>query len=250
MPRPLTYAIGDIHGRFDLLEQALQLIARHAGGAPGRVIFLGDYVDRGPDSRRVVERLMKIEAAGAAVCLKGNHEDMMVRALSGEGRLAMEQWLRNGGGQTLMSYGVRPGEDPAPHVPGEHTRWMATLPTSTGDGRRIYVHAGLSPKTPFDRQNETSMLWIRERFLRAKAKELETHVVHGHTPLWEGKPDADEPELLPHRTNLDTAAFATGVLSIGVFDPDRDGGPVEVLTARGPAQVFAAREIAGEPAQA
>src|SRR6185436_16505371 len=174
MPRPLTYAIGDIHGRFDLLEQALQLIARHAGGAPGRVIFLGDYVDRGPDSRRVVERLMKIEAAGAAVCLKGNHEDMMVRALSGEGRLAMEQWLRNGGGQTLMSYGVRPGEDPAPHVPGEHTRWMATLPTSTGDGRRIYVHAGLSPKTPFDRQNETSMLWIRERFLRAKAKELET----------------------------------------------------------------------------
>lgn len=76
-------------------------------------------------------------------------------------------------------------------------------------------------------------MWIRERFLGAEASELEAHVVHGHTPLWEGKREAAEPELLGHRTNLDTAAFATGVLTIGVFEADTPGGPTSILAARG-----------------
>ncbi|HWA60379.1 MAG TPA: hypothetical protein VG939_03350, partial [Caulobacteraceae bacterium] len=109
----------------------------------------------------------------------------------------------------------------------------------------IYVHAGLAPKTPLGRQSEDVCLWIRERFLRARPKDLEAHVVHGHTPVWEGKPDFTLPELLPHRTNLDTGAFASGVLTIGVFDPAEPGGPVEVLRAVGPAWTRAQAEKAG-----
>ena len=114
-------------------------------------------------------------------------------------------------------------------------RWMSGLPRTTGDGHRIYVHAGLMPGTPIHRQKEQTCLWIRERFLQAKASDFEAHVVHGHTPIWEGKPDPAEPELLEHRTNLDTAAFATGVLSIAVFDAERPGGPIELLQVRGEA---------------
>ena len=207
------------------------------------MIFLGDYVDRGPDSRRVVERLMQVQKAGAAVCLKGNHEDLMIRALTDTARASYWRWCENGGLQTLRSYGVDDEAEARARVPREHLRWMAGLPLTTTDGARIYVHAGLAPRTAFHRQTEASCLWIRERFLRAKAKEFEAHIVHGHTPFWEGKPDPAEPELLPHRTNLDTGAFATGVLSIGVFDPDVAGGPVEVLSVRGEPRDVARSEI-------
>jgi serine/threonine protein phosphatase 1 len=242
---PLTYAVGDIHGRFDLLELALREIARHANGEPHRVVFLGDYIDRGPDSRKVVERLMEMQRAGAAVCLKGNHEDLMVRALTEPGRAAFWRWCDNGGLQTLRSYGAPEDIDARDVVPREHVRWMAGLPLTTSDGQRVYVHAGLAPKTAFHRQSETTCLWIRERFLRARAKDFDMHVVHGHTPLWEGKPDPSRPELLPHRTNLDTGAFASGVLSIGVFDPATAGGPMEVLTVRGAPKSFTEFEIIG-----
>src|SRR6202034_935427 len=110
---------------------------------------------------------------------------------------------------------------------------MAGLPRTTGDGHRIYVHAGLMPGTPAHRQKDETCLWIRERFLQARPGEFEAHVVHGHTPVWEGKPDPAEPELLEHRTNIDTGAFATGVLSVAVFDADTPGGRIEVLTIRG-----------------
>jgi serine/threonine protein phosphatase 1 len=247
MSSSLTYAVGDIHGRHDLLERALERIARHSRGAPGKVIFLGDYVDRGPDSRRVVETLMEVQKSGAAICLKGNHEDMMVRALTDAGRTSYWHWCDNGGRETLRSYGVSHDDEARQIVPREHLRWMAGLPLSTSEGGRIYVHAGLAPKTPFHRQTEATCLWIRERFLRARAKDFEAHVVHGHTPTWEGKPEPSEPELLPHRTNLDTAAFASGVLSIGVFDPAGAGGPAEVLAVEGePARAAAAELI--EPA--
>ncbi|HEY1425098.1 MAG TPA: hypothetical protein VGF50_00370, partial [Caulobacteraceae bacterium] len=118
-------------------------------------------------------------------------------------------------------------------VPREHLSWMAGLPLTTGDGHRIYVHAGLAPGTPAHRQKDQTLLWIRERFLLAKPGDFEAHVVHGHTPLWNGKPNPADPELLEHRTNVDTAAFATGVLSIAVFEAERPGGPVEVLQVRG-----------------
>ncbi|HEX3408448.1 MAG TPA: metallophosphoesterase [Caulobacteraceae bacterium] len=232
---PRTYAIGDVHGRLDLLERAVEVIAAHVGEAPFRVIFLGDYVDRGPDSRGVIDLLIDLQRRWPVVCLKGNHEELMLQALTQPGGGRLSRWLEYGGDHTLASYGLDETSDLAEGIPREHVRWMSGLPRTTGDGHRIYVHAGLAPGTPIHRQKEQTFLWIRERFLQAKASEFEAHVVHGHTPIWEGKPDPAEPELLDHRTNIDTAAFATGVLSIAVFHAERPGGPVDVLQVRGKA---------------
>ncbi len=232
---PRTYAVGDVHGRLDLLTSAVEAIAGHIDGSPFRVVFLGDYVDRGPDSRGVVELLMELQREWPVVCLKGNHEELMLQAVTDPSGGRLERWLEYGGRSTLESYGLEPDSDLANGVPREHLRWMGALPRTTGDRHRIYVHAGLAPGMPAHRQNERTCLWIRERFLQARASEFEAHVVHGHTPLWEGKPDPAEPELLDHRTNIDTAAFATGVLSVAVFDGNTPGGPVELLKIRGEA---------------
>ena len=224
-------------------------ISEHVGDGPFRVVFLGDYVDRGPDSRGVVEFLMALQRRWRVVCLKGNHEALMLEALTEPGGGRLERWLEYGGEQTLASYGLSRSSDLADAIPAEHLRWMASLPRTTGDGRRIYVHAGLMPGTPAHRQKDETCLWIRERFLAARPSEFEAHVVHGHTPLWDGKPDPAEPELLAHRTNLDTGAFATGVLTVGVFDADTPGGPVEVLSIRGaPAGDFVADPADASPA--
>jgi serine/threonine protein phosphatase 1 len=234
MAQRVTYAIGDIHGRFDLLEAALSQIERHSAGLRRRIVFLGDYVDRGPESRSVVERLIPLNRAGEIICLKGNHEALMVDALNATKPGAFARWGANGGHETLASYGARDHPDPACVIPHDHVRWMTTLPLTSADPHRIYVHAGFSPRKPLEDQSEETCLWIREKFLRAPGRDLPGHVVHGHTPYWEGKPDPEAPELLDHRTNLDTAAFATGILTIGVFDTYAEGGPIEVLTARGP----------------
>lgn len=228
-----TYAVGDVHGRLDLLQSAAKAIANHAGDARFRVVFLGDYIDRGPDSRGVVHFLMGLQKLWSVVCLKGNHEDLMVQAVTQPGAGALARWMANGGEATLQSYGVDVERDLAEQIPPAHVRWMMSLPRTTGDGHRIYVHAGLLPGTPVHRQSERTCLWIRERFLQARPGDFEAHVVHGHTPLWEGKPDAAEPELLEHRTNLDTGAFATGVLVVAVFEGDLSGGPVELIRIRG-----------------
>ena len=220
MTAGLIYAVGDVHGRLDLLQTAWATIQEDNGGQAGRVVFLGDYVDRGPDSRGVVEFLMRAQASAEVTCLKGNHEQMMVDAL--RGAAPMSWWIDNGGDATLASYGRA--------VTPEHLDWMAGLPLMDRDAHRVYVHAGLMPNVPVEEQDEEACLWIRERFLRAPGDQLPAHVVHGHTPFWAGKPDPRQPELLEHRTNLDTGAYMTGVLTIGVFDPATPGGPIRVLT--------------------
>ncbi|WP_300573545.1 metallophosphoesterase family protein [Phenylobacterium sp.] len=203
------YAIGDIHGRLDLLEAALAEIELRSQSAT--VVFLGDYVDRGPESRGVVELLMggPRRPGDTFVCLKGNHEAMMVHCLAEEAMLGW--WIGNGGGATLASYG---GE-----VPPDHLAWIDGLPLMHREADRVFVHAGLMPGYGLDEQDEEAVLWIRDRFLRCTPKDHDfgVHVVHGHTPAWDGKPDPAKPELLPHRTNLDTAAFHTGVLTVAVF---------------------------------
>jgi serine/threonine protein phosphatase 1 len=209
-----TYAIGDVHGRADLLDAALRRIERDAPQGQGRVICLGDYVDRGPDSRAVIERLMHGERTSDVTCLKGNHEALLVEAMRIRCSRTRHRWLANGGLQTLASYG---GED-LDLVPLAHLRWLEGLPLIARDARRTFVHAGLRPGVPDIEQDSEAMLWIRERFLRAPASAFERHVVHGHTSTWSGKPKAASPERLAHRTNLDTAAWSTGVLSVGVFD--------------------------------
>jgi serine/threonine protein phosphatase 1 len=228
-----TYAVGDLHGRLDLLRSAAEAIWRHAHGVPFRVVFLGDYVDRGPDSRGVIDFLMELQRHWQVTCLKGNHEELMIQAVTEPSAAKLARWMEYGGDQTLKSYGLEADSDLVGDIPPGHLRWISGLPRTTGDGHRIYVHAGLAPGTPAHRQKEQTCLWIRERFLQAKPGDFEAHVVHGHTPVWEGKPDPAEPELLEHRTNLDTGAFATGVLAVAVFDAQTPGGPVEVLKVRG-----------------
>ena len=217
----LTYAIGDIHGRLDLLRAAITAIASHARGGSHQVICLGDYVDRGPDSSGVVKLLMTLAANHPWRCLLGNHEDMMVRSLRSRDEDEVDRWLGNGGDATLDSYLDR--------VPRAHLDWIAALPLSYRDAHRLYVHAGVTPDVPVELQDKRSLLWIREAFLTAQASGLPCHVVHGHTPFWRMKPEPHVPERLAHRTNLDTGAYFTGVLSVGVFDDEVPGGPVDIL---------------------
>ena len=224
----LTYAVGDVHGRLDLLERAFDRMAAHAGSRPHRVIMLGDVVDRGPESAGVIDFLLRRQARADIVCLKGNHEAMMLGALAGD-EVALRSWLANGGVETLRSYGARTAGDMRRTVSGEHVAWLSALPLAATDAHRIFVHAGLEPHVPLSRQDEATLLWIRTPFLRAPAGAFEAHVVHGHTPVWDAKPDPALPERLAHRTNLDTGACFTGVLTVGVIDAAAPGGPIEVL---------------------
>lgn len=229
MSDPLIYAIGDLHGRLDLAWAAIDMIAAQSRSGRYRAIFLGDYVDRGPNSRGVVEFLMSLGNDPRVVCLKGNHEAMMTDALLRRDLATFERWRGSGGAETLASYGVDTFESAILGVPVAHLRWMDALSLTSGDGHRVYVHAGLEPGVPLERQTPAACLWIREKFLKSPAKAFQTHVVHGHTPVWAGKPDPGEPEMLPHRTNLDLAAYATDRVAVGVFDPTRPGGPLETL---------------------
>jgi serine/threonine protein phosphatase 1 len=223
--RRLVFAIGDIHGRLDLFEAALRAIADYGDGEHKTAVFLGDYVDRGPDAAGVIARLMRLSGSDF-VCLKGNHEAMMVQALRTAPSQKLSFWLSNGGIETIESYGG------AHRMPADHVNWLEDLPLWWADEHRDYVHAGVEPGVPIEDQGEATLLWIRERFLAASAQTLARHIVHGHTPRWREKPDASKPELLPHRTNLDTGAWMTGVLSVGVFDEAIAGGPIEVLSIR------------------
>jgi serine/threonine protein phosphatase 1 len=220
-----TYAIGDIHGRLDLLDKALARIRADRPRMARRIVCLGDYVDRGPDSFGVVERLIGAAEDGEAVCLCGNHEAMMLAALHAPASAAWSMWLSNGGKATLASYALAGGESHA--VPDRHIAWLESLPTLFSEPGRVFVHAGLMPGVPLDLQADETRLWIRERFLAAPSSAFPIHVVHGHTPQWAGKRRIAVPELLVHRTNLDTGAYATGVLTVGVFE-EGQGGPVEV----------------------
>ncbi|UGB24706.1 serine/threonine protein phosphatase [Methylorubrum sp. B1-46] len=213
-----TYAIGDIHGRFDLLTLAVAEITARGGG---KVVFLGDYVDRGPQSREVLEALIAGPPTGQEwVCLKGNHEDMMVETITVP--LEPDWWIGNGGAATVASYG---GEIPLAHV-----RWARGLPLSHETRYRIFCHAGGDPSLSVADQTEKSLIWFRckrdfDYGLDGK------HVVHGHTPFKDG------PVCLPNRTNLDTGAYATGRLSVAVFDDGEPGGPIDVFSVTVPSPI-------------
>ena len=217
----LTFAVGDIHGRCDLLQRALDQIALHSRRLPHQLVFLGDYVDRGPESQAVVELLMSPRNEGRVVCLLGNHERMLLNAARGSVAGRSSAWLELGGSQTLRSYDLDPFDAAsARRLPQNHLAWFTRRPIAYPTGDQIYVHAGLAPERPFHEQGEREFLWIRERFLRAPASAFvePRHIVHGHTPVWRGKPDARTPELLAHRSNLDTGAYLTHVLAVGVFE--------------------------------
>lgn len=232
MAHHLTYAIGDIHGCCDLLRAALVAVRRHAGGREHQIIALGDYIDRGDDARGVIELLMAYRSAPLA-CLRGNHEQMLIEAFDSGSSRATRAWLQHGGMQTLLSYGLDP-DDPGAlaRLPPEHIAWMRCRSSKIESAFHIFVHAGVRPELDITQQDEADFLWIRNGFVRAKAKQFvdPRHIVHGHTPLWEGKPEASLPEFLNHRTNLDTGAYMTGILSVGVFLSDQRGGAVDLLS--------------------
>jgi serine/threonine protein phosphatase 1 len=219
----LTYVIPDIHGRYDLLNEGLAEIAVHSGGNAGVIVTIGDYVDKGPESKQVIDRMLSGVADGwRSVALKGNHDAMMVEALRDRSKMAA--WIGKGGDTALASY----GGDPAA-VPQTHIAWLDELRLMHVDNHRVYVHAGVDPEIPLDRQSETTLLWKRypQGFTGGHG---ERHVVHGHDNFPEG------PLLYEGRTNLDTLAWRTGRLVIGIFDDDRPGGPVDfIVVKRSPA---------------
>ena len=228
---PLTFAVGDIHGCLDKLDRLLAACAAYAGARPARYVFLGDYIDRGPHSRGVIDRLMAEQAAqpGTVVCLRGNHEQMAVDAHARVS--AVPLWLANNALSTLRNYDGR-------RISPEHLAWLNALPFCHDDGLRFFVHAGIDLTVPLAAQTPEVMVWMREPFLsECDAVDCGRFIVHGHTPLPGGAPD-----LRRRRVNLDTAAVMGGPLTAAVFD-DTQAPPLAFLTdgsgeGRSPAEMM------------
>ena len=220
-PGRRVYAIGDVHGCADRLDALHRQIERDVAGSPveqGLVVHLGDYVDRGPDSAKVVRRLRELAslAGMAVVSLRGNHEQMMLNALQ-DGADAATQWVRNGGDATLASWGVSPDDPaawPSAIAPGEQA-FLQALPLYHRVDGYVFVHAGLRPGRPLAAQLAEDMLWIRGGFLDHLGPILpeapEVGVVHGHTP-------ALRPNRGGRRLGIDTGAAMGGVLTCAVLE--------------------------------
>ncbi|MCW2221544.1 serine/threonine protein phosphatase 1 [Bradyrhizobium japonicum] len=221
----MTFAIGDIHGCFDELLTLLAVCDLACAEEDARFVFVGDYVDRGPDSRRVVQFLMRRQSDQERrfICLRGNHEEMLIRAASRDrSDRDLMNWWGNGGERTLESYGV----DDACDLPAEHLAWLRQLPLMHSDRHRLFAHAGIRPGVPLSLQSQEDLLWIREPFL-SSADDHGPLVVHGHTPLASGRPD-----LRANRLNLDTGVCFGGPLSAAAFS-SRRRRPVMFATSMG-----------------
>jgi len=217
------YAIGDIHGRLDLLNKLLAQIHADIVLRPTArpiYVFLGDYIDRGSSSRETIDRLIEHAEANESVFLKGNHELIAIRCL--RDCSLFDQWLRLGGLETLMSYGVPPETlangkqivelQSAFHsaLPKSHFRFFRDLQNSFACGDFFFAHAGVKPNVHLSHQKESDLLWIRKEFLSSK-EDFGKIIVHGHTP-------SREIEVGPNRINIDTGAFATGRLTCLVLE--------------------------------
>lgn len=216
----VTYAIGDVHGVLQKLQRLVARCEEHAGGAPRKYVFLGDYIDRGPQSADVVRFLRDLQAKmpAQAVTLMGNHEAMLVAVV--DGAMPAEDWLWQGGAATLRSYGVADAEE----LPSDHIEWLRSLTFTHDDGRRFFAHAGVNPRSPLDAQDPFDLIWIREPFLTDR-RDYGRLIVHGHTPLLSGVPD-----LQSNRLNLDTGAVFGGPLTAAVFS-DEATAPLAFLTS-------------------
>jgi serine/threonine protein phosphatase 1 len=224
-----TFAIGDIHGCEAPLRRLLDACNSWGGNCQRRFVFLGDYIDRGPESAAVIGRLMSWQekCPDQVVCLRGNHEDMLLLAQHNSN--AYMQWILNGGLFTLRSFGVRTAED----IPKDVVGWLHCLPRSFDDGRRFYVHAGIDLMLALDQQLFDDLLWMREPFLTlADSIDPGRLIVHGHTPTHTRRPD-----LRRYRLNLDTGAFMGGPLTAAVFSESQTG-PICFITDSGEVQVL------------
>ena len=217
------YAIGDIHGRADLLESLLLQIDEDCRLYPSRrpiVVFIGDYIDRGPASREMLDLLLGYERTKETIFLRGNHETFVHRFLSKPA--VLDEWRLCGGLETLVSYGLKPSINPgvaeqrqlakalAKSIPRSHLEFLDSLNLSFNCGDFLFVHAGIRPGVPIRKQREEDLLWIREEFLCCKRR-FEKFVVHGHTPV-------HATDIRSNRINIDTGAFATGRLTCIVIE--------------------------------
>jgi serine/threonine protein phosphatase 1 len=209
--RSVIYAVGDIHGRSDLLDRVFKAIDRNRLLDPDKralEIYLGDYVDRGPDSAGVIARLRQRASERPVRLLLGNHEAMFMDFLGGKSE---RKWLENGGAATAFSYGVDPrlGSDLQEAltraVPPDDLVFLNSLRPSFRYGPYFFVHAGIRPNRPIENQSLDDLIWIRKEFLDHPGS-FGPIVVHGHTPN-------AEPDFRPNRINLDTGAFATNRLT-------------------------------------
>ncbi|MCR9136762.1 MAG: serine/threonine protein phosphatase [Alphaproteobacteria bacterium] len=215
----ITYAIGDVHGRDDLLEQMHGRIAADRRDryrdARATIVHVGDYVDRGPDSLAVIDRLRKGVTGFETVCLKGNHEAMMLDCAVSDDRQLWSNWRANGGDATLRSLGLAGlsgGCDSGrltQALGAARLAWLRSLPLTHHNAAALFVHAGIVPGRPMELQAEHDLLWIRDGFLGSD----DDHgflVVHGHTPM-------AEPDVQPNRLGIDTGAVYTGRLTAAVL---------------------------------
>jgi serine/threonine protein phosphatase 1 len=217
------YAVGDVHGRADLLEQVFAQIDADLAAYPRckpLQVFLGDYIDRGLFSREVIESLIRRSRVHQMVCLKGNHENYVFDFFKNPATLS--QWRTLGGLQTLMSYGLQPPINPDRAqqaelaqaldtvFPKRHRRFLRGLPRFFSCGDFFFVHAGVRPGVSLAEQREEDLLSIRNDFLVCE-DDFGKIVIHGHTPV-------TEPDIRPNRINIDTGAYATGRLTCLIIE--------------------------------
>lgn len=230
----LIYAIGDIHGRRDLLDLLLERITQdliHREKQQCSLVFLGDYIDRGPDSKGVIETVLCLADLNDfdLVCLKGNHEQIMLNFLNDPSVGAA--WMVHGGRDTLASYGVDAPSQSADEdqwlrardalekaVPKRHIAFLSGLATSYTAGSYFFAHAGVRPGVPLEDQEENDLMWIRKDFINFR-QDFPKIVVHGHTPI-------EEASRFSSRIAIDTGAYLTGRLSAVRLENDT----IEFLT--------------------
>lgn len=218
------YAVGDVHGRLDLLDQLLERIERDIRARPvetAALVFLGDLIDRGPDSAGVIERLRTLDAFPAKrLFLQGNHEEILLRVLAGEAGLAYD-WLSFGGDACAQSYGVSPtalqamdeariARVLADAIPPEHVAFLESFGDTFRFGDYLLVHAGIRPGVAIEEQQPHDLRWIRHPFL-SDANDHGVMVIHGHTIT-------DGVDRRSNRLGIDTGAYRTGMLTAAVVE--------------------------------
>lgn len=221
-----AYAIGDIHGRLDLLDKLLTEIDRDDATRPQKetqLIFLGDLIDRGPHSKQVLDRVIELGRTNRkCIVIRGNHEASLLQGLFENPRI-LPQWLRHGGFETAESYGLSRGQIMSAKganlqhlllsaIPESHLKFLSDTVTQVRFGDYLFVHAGVRPGVPLDQQKPEDLMWIRSAFLESQA-DFGCTIVHGHTI-------SETAIIRPNRIGIDTGAYRTGRLTALCIDED------------------------------